>query len=149
MKSLFDVDAYNEIDRRIDQLRPDSERRWGKMNVAQMLAHCVVPLEMASGRYKPKRQLLGRLIGWMAIKNYLSDAPFKQGLPTASNFIVSDAREFNVEKSKLKTLLKQFHEGGEANATTHPHSFFGKLTQKQWGETQYKHLDHHLRQFGV
>jgi len=149
MKTLFDSNAYAEINQRIDKLRPDSQRQWGKMDVAQMLAHCVGPMEMAIGNKKPKRQLLGQLIGWLAIKDYLSDKPFKPNLPTADGFKVADPREFDREKTKLKTLIREFHEGGEASATTHPHSFFGQLTQKQWGETQYKHIDHHLRQFGV
>lgn len=149
MKTLFDSTAYDEIISRIDTLTPESHRRWGRMNVAQMLAHCVQPLMMATGTRKLKRQLLGRLIGWLAKKNYLSDKPFDQNLPTAAGFKIPDEREFEKEKAELKKLVKQFYDGGETAATRHPHSFFGHLTPKQWGETQYKHLDHHLRQFGA
>ena len=149
MKTLFDSNDYSEITQRLEKLTPSSQRLWGKMDVAQMLAHCVEPLEMATGRKKLKRQFLGYIFGWLAVKDYLSEKPFKPNLPTAEGFKIADKREFDLEMSRLKKLMQQFHQGGEANATTHPHSFFGQLTQKQWGETQYKHLDHHLRQFGV
>jgi hypothetical protein len=149
MKSLFDPTAYAEISQRLDKLHPETQRQWGKMDVAQMMAHCVETLEVATGNKKLKRMPIGYALGWLVKKSYVSEKPFGKSTPTAPSFMVADAREFEHEKSRLKKILKQFHDGGEASATKHPHAFFGTLTPKQWGETQYKHLDHHLRQFGV
>ena len=66
MKSLFEPAAVNEITDRMAHLRPDSERQWGKMNVARMLAHCSAAIEMAEGKVSPPRILLGRLLGPLA-----------------------------------------------------------------------------------
>lgn len=45
--------------------------------------------------------------------------------------------------------LNKFHKNGPETCISHPHPFFGKLTSEQWGKGIYKHLDHHLKQFGV
>jgi hypothetical protein len=79
----------------------------------------------------------------------VSEKPLGKSSPTAKEFIITDKREFDKEKAELLELIKRFHEGGEKGATTFPHSFFGEMTPHEWGFTQWKHLDHHLRQFGV
>jgi hypothetical protein len=50
-KNLFEAAAVDEVKRRMAQLKPDSERLWGKMHAAQALAHCSVAMRMAVGRY--------------------------------------------------------------------------------------------------
>ena len=70
-------------------------------------------------------------------------------MPTDNSFLVVDQRNFEKEKARLIELVTQFSTGGEAKCTTHPHPFFGKVTPHEWGAGMYKHLDHHLRQFGV
>ncbi|MBI3509532.1 MAG: DUF1569 domain-containing protein [Bacteroidetes bacterium] len=149
MKTLFDQAVYEEITGRIRKISENTTRGWGKMEPAQMLAHCCEAMEMAIGDKKLPRSVMGRILGPMIKKSFLRDTPFKQNNPTAKQFIITDKRELEKEKQRLLTLTKRFHEGGEKNATKHPHGFFGHLTQKQWGEMQWKHLDHHLRQFGV
>ena len=63
MKNLFEAATAEEVKRRMAQLRPDSERLWGKMNPAQALAHCSAAMEMAVGEKFPPRILIGRLLG--------------------------------------------------------------------------------------
>jgi hypothetical protein len=149
MKSVFEKETYNELKTRIENIAPDTKRLWGKMNVAQMLAHTSEALEMATGNKKHKRHLMGILLSPLVKKSFLSDKPFSKGGPTDPNILIKDQRDFASEKARLLALLKQFHEGGEAKATTHPHSFFGPLTAREWGTSQYKHLNHHLTQFGL
>jgi hypothetical protein len=149
MKSFFEKETYNELMSRIEKLTPDSKRLWGKMSVAQMLAHNSEALEMATGNKKHERHLMEIIFAPLARPNFLSDKPFPRNSPTDPNVLIKDDRDFAAEKARLVSLVKQFHEGGEAKATTHPHSFFGKFTPAQWGTTQYRHLDHHLQQFGV
>ena len=50
MKNLFEAATAEEVKERMAQLRPDSERLWGKMNPAQALAHCSAAMEMAMGK---------------------------------------------------------------------------------------------------
>jgi Protein of unknown function (DUF1569) len=149
MKNLFQQDACAEIVSRIDKLQPASERQWGKMNVAQMMAHCSATLDMAAGRLNPARIFIGRLIGPFVKPMFTNDKPFSRNSPTDKKLVVSDQRDFLREQEQLKLKLRQFHEGGEQACTRHPHPFFGALTPEEWSRGMYKHLDHHLRQFGA
>jgi hypothetical protein len=150
MKNLFDPAAAAEVKTRIRNLRPDSQRVWGKMSVAQALAHCATSMEMAAGDTRPPRMLIGRIIGGMIKPLALrDDKPMKRNSPTAPNLYVKDERDFEVERQKLITLLDRFVLAGPAGATAHPHTFFGRLTPDEWAILMYKHLDHHLRQFGA
>jgi len=149
MKSLFQREAVDEVITRIDTLQPMTQRQWGKMDVAQMMGHCSAALDMASGRLILPRLLIGRLIGRFVKPIYSNDKPFSQNNPTDPKLVVSDRREFLLEREQLKVKILQFHEGGEAKCTRYPHPFFGELTPREWGIGMYKHLDHHLRQFGA
>jgi len=149
MKNLFEKDATDEVLGRIDKLQPAAERQWGKMNVAQMMAHCSAALDMASGQIKPPRMFIGRLIGSLVKPIYTNEKPFSQNNPTDKTLLVADQRDFQRERERLKGCVRQFHEGGEAKCTRHPHPFFGSLTPYEWSRGMYKHLDHHLRQFGA
>ena len=149
MKTLFDIVNVDEVKARLAQLTPDSERRWGTMTVAQAVAHCSAGVEMALGDRKPPRILIGRLLGWiikpMALRN---DEPMRRNTPTAPDLIVQDSRDLETERARLDRLINRFVAAGPTGCTTHPHSFFGQLTPEEWAILMYKHLDHHLRQFG-
>jgi hypothetical protein len=148
-KNLFQREAVDEVVSRIDNLQPASQRQWGKMDVAQMMAHCSAALDMASGHLNPPRALIGRLFGPFARSIFTNDKPFSRNNPTDRTLVVSDQRDFLREQEQLKQKLRQFQEGGESRCTQHPHPFFGALTPQEWGRGMYKHLDHHLRQFGA
>jgi len=149
MKTLFQKEALDEVLSRVDQLQPASLRQWGKMDVAQMMAHCSAALDMASGRFNPPRIFIGRLLGPLVKPIYTNDKPFSKNNPTDKKLVVSDQRDFVREREQLKLKLRQFSEGGESQCTRHPHPFFGDLTPEAWSRGMYKHLDHHLRQFGA
>ena len=148
MKNLFDKDTYTEITSRINSLSPQSQRQWGKMNVAQMLAHCKEAFKVPLSDKKMPRMLIGLLIGW-AFKNKLyNEEPWKRNLPTAPNFIIKDERDFEKEKKELTELIDQFYNGGPEKVGRFPHPMFGTFTSGQCGKAMYKHIDHHLVQFG-
>lgn len=149
MKNLFEPAAVTEISQRIAHLRPDSERQWGKMSVAQMLAHCSVWMEMALGLSSPPRSLIGRIFGKAAKSVVLNEKPVRRNMPSDKSLIVSDQRDFEVERQRLLECTGRFASGGPEKCTKHPHSFFGKMTPTEWATMAYKHMDHHLRQFGV
>ena len=146
VKNLFNASVKQEIIDRINKLTPDSKALWGKMNVVQMLAHLQMPVGVALGDHKLKRTFIGILFGSMAKKILYNDKPFKRHLPTDKSFIMKDAKDFNHEKKKLLEMISRFT---EANMIDEPHPFFGKLTNEQWSIGSWKHLDHHLQQFGV
>ena len=147
MKDLFEASATNEIRNRIASLRPNSERQWGLMSVAQMLAHCSAWMEMAAGLTTQKQGLLGRVFGKLAKKSVLGTNPIRRSMPTDKSLVIPDERDFVAERQRLLARLNEFAEGGPEWCTTHPHSFFGFLTPSDWAIMGYKHLDHHLRQF--
>jgi hypothetical protein len=150
MKNLFEPAAVREITDRIARLGPESERQWGRMSVAQMLAHCAAAFGMAEGKVKPPRILLGRLIGPLAKKSLIvKGEPMRRNSMTEQSMLVTDERDFPVERQRLRDASGRFVSGGPGICTKHPHFFFGPLTATEWAALMYQHLDHHLRQFGV
>ena len=149
MKNLYQPEAVDELLGRLDRLQPTAERQWGKMDVAQMMAHCSAAMDLASGQMVRPQILLGRIIGPFVRSMYSNDRPFSRNGPTDTKLVISDPRDFNRERDLLKAKIRQFQQGGEAGCTTHPHPFFGKLKPLEWSTGMYKHLDHHLRQFGA
>src|SRR5580698_10393792 len=151
MKNLFDVTVANQVKTRLGLLEPQSERRWGKMTAAQTLAHCSVSMQWAVGEVVPEKgplfvRFMGRLVKPMVFRN---EDPIRKNSPTAGSLIVSDTRDLGKERERLSALIDKFVVGGAAGCTRNPHSFFGSMTPEEWAILMYKHLDHHLRQFGV
>jgi hypothetical protein len=150
MKNLFEAATMNEIQERITHLRPDSERQWGKMNPAQMLAHCSAWMEMVAGLNSPPRGLVGRIFGRAAKAQVMgSEEPIGRNSPSEKSLIVTNEREFALEQQRLLKWMDSFAAGGPSGCTTHPHCFFGPMTPEEWAILGYKHMDHHLRQFGA
>lgn len=147
--NLFEADTVAEMARRISQLTPASQRQWGKMNVAQMLAHCAEVFEVSNGHKKAKRSLIGRTIGPLFKFVYTNEKPLARSAPTSKEFEMVSEKDFHAEQNRLKELLYEFLSNGSERLSRDPHPFFGKLTPAEWARGMYKHLDHHLRQFGV
>jgi len=149
MKTLFEPASYQEILRRLDSVHTSSPRQWGKMTVAQMLEHAARAVEMASGRVPRTQRPIGKLLSWAFRKGFVGPDPFPKNSPTGPDFIVKDEPELHAARERLKAVLADFHTMGEAGCDGNVHGFFGKMSGREWGITQYKHLDHHLRQFGA
>jgi uncharacterized protein DUF1569 len=121
------------------------------MNSAQMLAHCSLGLEMAAGEIRPPRALVGRILG-PVIKPmaFRDEEPMRRNSPTSKELVViGEDRDFEAERKRLGELIDRFVAAGATGCTSHPHAFFGSLTPDEWAVLMYKHLDHHLRQFGA
>ncbi len=146
VKNLFDTTTKREIIERVNKLTPESPALWGKMNVAQMLRHCQMPMGVALGNHKIKGSFVLRLIGPLFKKILYNDKPFKHNLSTDPSFKIVDEKEFYTEKGKLLDMINRYT---EANMIDEPHPIFGRLTKEQWSKGTWKHLDHHLQQFGV
>jgi hypothetical protein len=150
MKNLYNKADVSETVKRIESLTANSQRQWGTMTPAQMMAHVNISIEMASGKFHLKRVgLIGRAIGSMIKPKVLNEKPFGKNSPTAPRFIFKDEMNFEEQRSKLISSIGSFHEAGPTKCTAHPHPFFGHFSPDQWALFQWKHLDHHLRQFGV
>ena len=147
IKNLFDPAVKQDIIDRINKLSSQTQKQWGKMNVAQMLAHVQKPIEIALGTHQPKGSFLLRLIGPLFKSKLWNEKPYKQSLPTDPTFIMTGT-EKNFEEEK-KNLLNMINSFSEANIVGEQHPIFGKLAKENWSKATWKHLDHHLKQFGV
>jgi hypothetical protein len=150
MKNIFDPKVTAELIQRINSLNSETKPLWGKMSVDQMLAHCCVAYEMAYTDKHPKPNALMRLMLKTFVKNgVVNEKPYAKNLRTAPAFIISERKNFEGEKARLIEFLektqklgRQYFEGKESLS-------FGPMTSIEWNNQFYKHLDHHLTQFGV
>jgi hypothetical protein len=150
LPSIFDLSVCNEIVKRIESLTPTTEAKWGKMNVAQMLAHCNVTYEMVYESKHPKPNFIMKLILKSFVKPIVTnEVPYKQSSQTAPAFIITDEREFEKERTRIIQNIKKVQEQGASNFEGKESHSFGSLNAIQWNNMFYKHLDHHLRQFGA
>ncbi|HEY2093983.1 MAG TPA: DUF1569 domain-containing protein [Thermoanaerobaculia bacterium] len=149
MKTLFDPADRSALEGRIRALGPDNRRLWGKMSAAQAMCHCGRPLETAIGEKPMKQAFIGKIIMPFIRKTIFSEKPFGKSAPTDPTFVVADERELNAERDQLLTLIDRFVQRGPDAARKETHSFFGKLSGAEWGQLMYKHIDHHLQQFGA
>jgi hypothetical protein len=151
MKNVFSENDVQEIIERINMLNPSTERLWGKMTVSQMLAHCNVNYEIVyePGKHPKPRGLMKWMINLMAKSTVVGNTPYKKNLQTAPFFIIKEEKDFETEKARLIHYIKQTQELGENYFDGKESHTFGVLNKTEWNNLFYKHLDHHLRQFGV
>jgi len=146
MKTIFDKTTRDTLISRINTLNENSTAQWGKMNVYQMIEHCIRWEEMISGKIVCKQAFIGRLFGKMVLKSLLKDeGPLKRSTPTSPELRVTETDgDVAAEKDRWIVLIEQ-----NANSSNPGflHPFFGEMTNEQVGYLAYKHIDHHLRQF--
>ena len=146
--NIFDPSDYESVVQRIRALTPDHARKWGTMDIGQMLAHCSTQLPLGLGVLSQDSYegpaIQRTRIGWWLI---LFVVPWTRGLPTPSRMNMvknkTSTSGFEEEKEQLLSLLSKVQEHPDLL----PHPFFGALDRKHWGRLIWKHLDHHLRQF--
>ena len=147
MKTAWNDGDYRALCGRLERLEAGASPRWGRMNAPQMICHCTDALRMVSGalptaskkvpiRFTPLKQLI---IYWL---------PFPRGVPTAPELLARQPLEWQGEMQALRQELAAVVERGPSGPFV-PHPAFGRLTPRAWGVLIYRHLDHHLRQFGV
>ena len=150
MRTIFHKATREELITRINLLNENSTAQWGKMNIYQMLRHCTLYDEWTLGKHNPeyKQFLIGRLFGKIALRDFIgNEKPVKRNVGTLNNLKVTQSSgDVSLEKTKWIALIEDFENFSNPGFI---HTFFGKLTKEQIGYLEYKHIDHHLRQFGV
>lgn len=145
-KSLLDPEVEREMLSRLDRLAPTAKANWGRMSVTQMLRHIAGGLRMATGDLAiPRRNSPLRLFPIRQLIIFV--LPFPHNAPTAPALISNEASDFDAERAAVRDLVSSFAKRDIPNWPEHP--AFGPLNREQWGVMAWKHLDHHLRQFGV
>ena len=150
LPNIFSKDVSDQLIKRINQLTPSTQPKWGKMNVAQMLAHCNVTYEITFENTHPKPGKFKQAILKLLVKKgVVNDVPYKQNSPTAPVFKVASQQDFEKQKERLIAYLNKAVDLGENTFDGKEYPNFGVLNKQEWSNMFYKHLNHHLTQFGV
>ena len=147
MKSIWQEESRRELNARVAALAWDRPAAWGKFTAPKMVCHLADSLKMAMGdlkvarknlpvRYPPLKQLV---IYW---------APFPKGAPTAPELLAREPREWSRDIGDVQELLERAA-SARTTDTWPEHPAFGKLSTRAWGVLIYRHMDHHLKQFGA
>ena len=147
MKTIFDQTSRDGLLSRMQSVTAESQPRWGKMNAEQMLAHLVEAMRMGLGELSPKpKKIILRYPPFRQLFVYW--LPWPKGAPTAKELLPSDRRSVDDSKRELVRLVTAIAERQSAKDWP-DHPAFGKLSGRGWGVLGWRHIDHHLRQFGV
>jgi len=150
MKNVFEQSVVDELVGRINVLSPASTAHWGKMSVDQMLAHVNVAYVMVYDNISPKPGPIKTFIFRLFVKGaVVGPKPYPRNGPTAPEFRMVGRKDFAQEKQRLIGYLQRVHTGGVKVFDGKSSHSFGPLTSSEWNTLFYKHLDHHLTQFGV
>lgn len=151
MQNVFDAKDAQEYINRINNLTPETQRKWGKMSVDQVLAHLNVAYDLTFTPEKfPKPSFIAKFLLSRFVKSKITnEIPYKQSLPTSPVFIIADERNFEEEKAKLIGNIQRVQQLGREAFEGKENINFGKMTAQCWNNMFAKHLNHHLEQFGV
>ncbi|GHC65753.1 DUF1569 domain-containing protein [Ulvibacter litoralis] len=150
LPNIFNKDITEKVIQRIDNLKVDTQPNWGKMNVSEMLAHCNVTYEMVYENKHPKPNFFMKVMMKSFVKKIVtSETPYKHNAQTAPAFKIKNSRNFETEKIRLIGYINKTQKLGASNFDNKESHSFGKLSVNEWNNMFYKHLDHHLNQFGV
>ena len=151
MQDVFSInDAQNYINR-INNLTPETQGKWGKMSVDQMLAHLNVAYDLTFSPEKfPKPSFIAKFLLSRFVKPKITnEMPYKQSLPTSPVFIIANRKNFEEEKAKLIGNIQRVQQLGREAFEGKENLNFGKMPAQGWNNMFAKHLNHHLDQFGV
>jgi hypothetical protein len=151
LPNIFSEEVTDSILKRIDQINSNTKPLWGKMTAAQMLAHCCVPYEYVyePEKYKKPNFLIRLILKSFVKKGVTNEVPYQKNIKTGPDFIKTGSYDFSAEKSRLNSFLRKSQQDGVKFFDGRESFSFGKLNVTEWNNMFYKHLDHHLRQFGV
>jgi Protein of unknown function (DUF1569) len=148
MPTIRDPATRDALLARVDRLTPDATPHWGRMTAGQMLAHLSDSARMALGEITvaPRNVWLTQTAMFKFV--FLNVMPFPKNAPSAKEIVSRTPTSFEIERDTLKALTARLTPDALAAASA-AHALFGKLTPAEWAALAHKHMDHHLRQFGV
>ena len=150
MKNLYSPDAHDEIVQRIGHLQRDATPEWGTMNVGQMLAHCSEIIEVFNGTKELEgTPRIAKLLKGLIRREVFADKPFARNVRTHPQYVTKGHYDFDKERERLLAGIAAFVAEDPEEASRREHPLLGTSTADERGRMMYKHLDHHLRQFGL
>lgn len=133
---------------RLDRLESTATPRWGKMTPPQMLAHIADAFRMALGDLTTRSMNIAVAKHFPVKHLVLYVLPFPKNVKTARELVSRPPVSFAAELTDVKQLAERLAASATGQARRE-HPLFGRLTPEEWGTLGYKHLDHHLTQFGL
>ena len=150
LPNIFDRAVSDSVIERINKLTPSTQPLWGSMDVARMLAHCNVTYELVYENIHAKPNAMVKLMLKLLVKNsVVSETPYKHNIRTGPQFLIIDAKVFEAEKKRLISYITRVQKDGAKSFEGKASHSFGPLNATEWNNMFYKHIDHHLKQFGV
>lgn len=151
MKNLFNQQDKDELIKRLSCLSPNHLPKWGKMNAHQAIVHMTDPLRCAIGD-RPVPLNPSIFAKWPVNKLFSQYLPWPKGAPTAPEFIQgvkgSQCIEFERDKQELILVIHRFSQ--HQNSIPFPiQPTFGKLNNNEWARLMWRHINHHIYQFGL
>jgi len=148
IRSILNESDRAAICNRLQALSASSTARWGQMNVNGMLEHLRLSAQMAVGEVASASKGK-RVFQVFPLKHLiLYVLPFPKGAPTAKELLPSAAASLEEERAAVLQLLERIGAGPQ-EGTGPAHPLFGPLSRREWAAATYKHVDHHLKQFGA
>ena len=147
-KSLYSTGVYEDCLSRIKKLTPETQPQWGTMTAAQMLAHCSEIQEVTNRKELKNTPFIVKLFRGMIRNMVVNEKPYPKSSKPHPQYLQTKDCDFANEKKHLLDALAQFVDGKEKSESAE-HPLFGKMTIEEKGWGMYKHLHHHLTQFGV
>ena len=149
MSTLADPDACASLRERIGKLEPDAARQWGRMTAHEMVCHLNDSFRVATGEKhaSPDTNLFKRTVfKWAALH---TSVPWPHGVATRPELLQDHGGtppiDWMRDRSELQALISAF----AARPSYGFHPLFGEMSKADWLIWAYRHIDHHLRQFGV
>ncbi|MCX6141307.1 MAG: DUF1569 domain-containing protein [Candidatus Kapabacteria bacterium] len=148
--SIFLPETHTALLARLDALTPTTPHVWGTMSPAQMLAHVNVSYEYTYGERSDVPPWFMRFILKTFLRPLLvGEKPYAKNSRTAPSMVMKQEKDFDAEMKRLKNYMQRIYDEGSAAWNNRKQVTLGVLTSEEWSNLYWKHMDHHLRQFGV
>lgn len=150
LPDIFSKQVSDNIINRINKLQAGTQPQWGIMNASQVMAHCNVTYEMVYTDKHPAPGFpLSLILKLLVKKKVVTEVPYGKSSPTAPAFKTLGEYDFEAERKRLIGYIGQTQQLGRKEFEGKKSLSFGNLSAEEWNVMFYKHLNHHLTQFGV
>jgi hypothetical protein len=146
MPSLRDETVRNKLIQRLQGLTPATKPKWGRLDASRMLCHLsdALAMSLAEVSVEPMNH---KAFHYFPLKHLiLYVLPFPKSAPTARELLSTAPQDFDTDRRRVVELIDRLAASPNAKGPEHP--FFGPLANDEWNALQWKHIDHHLKQFG-
>ena len=145
--TIWNTADRDAIMRRFGRLSPDARPKWGSLDAPRMVTHVTDAIRASMGEIQ-MTPIAGPLQYWPVNVLVMFYMPWPKSVPTAPELLSRPPVNWPTELAELRSTMDRFVARDVKGPWT-PHVAFGSISGRQWGRLMYRHLDHHLVQFGA